>query len=171
MQNIKIAFRNLLKNRLVTGINILGLTAGITVSLLCFMYIRKESTTDRFIPDYQNIYALTNQKSTHLSIKMVNLVKENVPALKEVTFCSKEWSPQIFLKTNNTSYQVKKLLVADSCYFRVFAFKPLWGDPANALNSANKLVITRSFAKKMFGDENPVGKTIGYNTTSERRIG
>ena len=165
MQNIKIAFRNLLKNKLVTGINILGLTAGITVSLLCFMYVRKENTTDRFIPDYQNIYAITNQKGTHLSIKMVNLVRENISALKELTFCSEEWSPQIFFKTNNTSYQVKKLLVADSCFFRVLAFKPLWGDPANALNSANKVVITHSFARKMFGDENPVGKTIAYNTT------
>jgi len=165
MQNIKIAFRNLSKNKLVTGINILGLTAGITVSLLCFMYVRKENTTDKFIPNYQNIYALTNQKDTHLSIKMVNLVREHIPALKEVTFCSEEWSPQIFFKANNTSYQVKKLLVADSCFFRVFAFKSLWGNPANALNSANKVVITQSFARKMFGDENPVGKVVGYNTT------
>lgn len=166
MQNIKIAIRNLLKNRLTTGINILGLTAGITVSLLCFMYVRKEKTTDRFIPDHQNIYVLTNNKNSHFSIPMVNLVKKYVPALKEVTFCNEEWSAQIFFKNNHVSYPVKKLLVADSCFFKVFAFKPLWGDPLTALNSANRIVITKSLAEKMFGNENPVGKSIEYNTTN-----
>ena len=165
MQNIKISMRNLLKNKLVTGINILGLTAGIMVSLLCFMYVRKENTTDKFIPGYHDIYALTNQKSTHLSIQMINLVRKNVPALEEITFCGAEWSPQVFFKNNHTSYPVKKLLVGDSCFFRVFAFNPLWGDPSTALNSANRIVITKSFARKMFGNENPVGKTIEYNTT------
>ncbi|MGE0077354.1 MAG: ABC transporter permease [Bacteroidales bacterium] len=165
MQNTKIAIRNLLKSRLVTVINILGLTVGITVSLLCFMYVRKEKTTDRFISDYQNIYVLTNKGNSHFSIPMVNLVKKYVPELKEVTYCDEEWSPQIFFKSNHISYPIKKMLVADSCFFRVFTFKPLWGNPLTALNSTNRIVITRSLAKKMFGNENPVGKSIEYNTT------
>lgn len=164
MQSFKMAFRNLLKNKLIAVINIIGLTVGIMVSLLCFMFVEKEYSTDRYIPGYRQVYLLTNRTGSHLSYNMVNLIRENVQAINEITFCNEEkWNAGYF-KDNNISYNVNKLLAADSGFFRVFKFEPVWGDPASALSAANKVVITRSFSQKMFGDENPVGKTIGYNS-------
>lgn len=57
------------------------------------------------------------------------------------------------------------MLTADSCFFRVFQFEALWGDPSQALNTSNQVVITRTLSEKIFGSENPVGKTVTYNAT------
>ncbi len=164
MQNIKMAFRNLLKNKLISTINVFGLTAGITVSLLCFMFVEKEYSTDKFIPDYKNIYLITNGGGSHISYNMMNLIRKNMPVVQEITLCNEQDWNEAYFKYNNNSYKIDKLLAADSSFFKVFEFEPLWGDPANALNSSNKVIITQSFSRKIFGDENPVGKTIGYNS-------
>jgi len=165
IQNFKLALRGLLKNKLGAGINILGLMVGMTVSLLIFSYVRKEKSTDQFIPDVENIYILTNKDYPSLSKKQADLIKEKMPEIENITFGGAEWSQQVFFSNNNNNYKIKNLMVADSCFFRVFQFEPVWGDPASALNATNKVVITRSLAKKIFGNENPVGKTLGYNTT------
>ncbi|GET34152.1 ABC transporter permease [Prolixibacter bellariivorans] len=165
ISNIKLAWRNLWRNKLVSAINILGITIGITSALLIFSFVRKEKSTDKYIPDCQNIYNLNNNGGSHLSQHMVNLVKQEIPEIKELTYCTNDWSPQIFFTNNHTTFQVDKQLVADSCFFRVFQFPAVYGDPAKTLNRANQVVITQSLSRKLFGNENPVGKSIIYNAT------
>lgn len=162
---IKLALRNVLKSRMVTIVNIVGLTIGLTVSVLIFSYVRKEKTTDDFLPNNERIYAITNNGGIYLSQNMVALLKQNLPEVEGITYCSNEWSPQVYFTNEQNNYKINNLLVSDSCFFRVFQFEPIWGDPANALNSASKIVLTQSLSQKLFGDENPVGKTIEYNAT------
>ena len=166
LKNIKLTFRSLSKNKAVSVLNLVGLTVGLTVSMLIFLFFLKEKNTDRFIPGIDNIYVLTNNNDVDLSQSMANHIKKEIAEMDAVTYCSNDWSSQIFLQRNNESYQVKKMLTADSCFFRVFNFKPVWGNTATALNSADKIVITRSLSKKIFGKENPVGKTVTYNATN-----
>ncbi len=165
LKNIKLIFRNLGKNKTVTGLNIFGLTVGLTTSMLVFFYVMKEKSTDKFIPSVEKIYCLTNEGEIYLSQNMVNLVKEEIPEIDKITYCSVDWSPQIFLDKEDQKFKVEKMLTADSSFFRVFQFKAVWGNPATALNASNKLVITRSLSEKIFGTENPVGKTVIYNAT------
>ncbi len=164
-KNVKLALRSLLKNKTVSILNLTGLTIGVTVSLLILMFVMKERSTDKFIPQVENVFCLTNNSSTYLSQYMVNLVKEEVPEVDKVTYCTVDWSSQVFLEKENQSFKVEKMLTADSCFFRVFQFEPVWGVPGEALNTTNKVVITRSLAEKIFGKENPVGKTVTYNAT------
>ena len=164
-KNIKFSFRFLLKNKGASILNLIGLTVGITVSMLIFLFVLKEKSTDKYLPGLENIYVLTNYEGTSLSQKMINHIKTEIPEMDAVTFGSYDWSPQVFLKKGNNSYKVENMLTADSCFFRVFNFKTLWGDPQNALNTANKIVLTRSLSEKIFGKENPVGKTLIYNAT------
>jgi putative ABC transport system permease protein len=154
-----------LKNKPITVINILGMTVGITISLLIFSYAKKESTTDQLIPNVSNIYSLMNKEDPHVSQQMVQLAKAQVPEIENITYCSEEWSPQVFFTNEIASFKVENLLVADSCFFRVLRFEPIWGDPYNALNLTNKIVLTENLSKKIFGNENPVGKMLGYNST------
>ncbi len=165
LKNLKLTLRNLSKNKAVTLLNVLGLTVGLTVSMLIFSFVMKEKSTDRFIPGVDHVYCLMNGRGTYLSQNMVNLVKDEIPEVDKITYCSNDWSPQIFLAGGQRKFKLDKLITADSCFFRVFQFKPVWGNPEIALNAANKLVITRSLSEKIFGDENPVGKTVTYNAT------
>ncbi|MGQ1891728.1 ABC transporter permease [Thermophagus sp. OGC60D27] len=164
-KTIWLAYRSLSKSKTFALFNVLSLTLGITVSLMIFIFVTKERSVDEYIPEVDKVFCLTNGGDTYLSYNMVNLVKEEIPELESVTFCTVDWSPQIFLERDNRSYKVDRMLTADSCFFRVFQFQSVWGNPVDALNSANKLVITRSLSKKIFGDENPVGKSVIYNAT------
>lgn len=163
--NLKIAFRGILKNKKVASINVIGLAIGITISLFIFSYVRFEKSTDKFIPGYSEIYNLNNNGQPYVSQKMINLVKESVPEIENLTYVTDDWSPQVFLKKDDKAFKLERMLVADSCFFRVFEFKTKWGDAQNALNNADQIVITESLSGKLFGTENPVGKNVTYNST------
>ena len=164
--NIKYSIRSLLKNKTVTTLNLIGLTVGITVSIFIFLFGQKERNTDKSISGVQNIYVLTNNNGKiYFSQKMVNHIKKEIPEIDYITYCCPDWSPQVFLSKNQENYKVNKMITADSCFFRVFSFKTVWGNPQKAFNSANKIVLTRSLSEKIFGKENPVGKPVIYNAT------
>lgn len=88
LKNLKLAIRNFLKNKMFSILNLTGLTVGVTVSLLIFMFVIKEQSTDKFIPQVENVFCLTNNNSTYLSQNMVNLVKEEIPEVDKVTYCT-----------------------------------------------------------------------------------
>ena len=165
-QNIKLSIRSLLKNKIITGINITGLAIGITISLLIFAFVQKEQTMDHHLPGIDNTFVLLESNDPSVSYKMVEHVRKEIPEIEHITYAHYEWSSQVFFEHQNADYKVEKLLVADSTFFKVFAFDAVWGNPAQAINSANKVVITHSLAKKIFGDENPIGKQLGYNATN-----
>jgi len=164
-QNIKLSIRNLLKYKIITGINILGLAIGITISLLIFAFIQKERSMDDHFPDIDNIFVLLERKDPSVSFKMVEHVRNEIPEIEHITYAHYEWSSQVLFKHQNRDYNIEKLLIADSSFFKVFSFEPVWGKPQQALNIANQVVITQTLAKKIFGDVNPVGQQLVYNAT------
>ena len=163
--NIRLTLRTFVKNKEVSLLNLLGLSVGITASLLIFLFVHKEKSTDLYIPDVDNIYALTCENDPYLSLGMINHIKREVAEFKSVTYCSDDWSSQIFLEYNNESYAVTKMLNADSAFFSVFNFSSALGNPQQGLSHANEIVLTHSLAQKIFGNENPIGKSITYNAT------
>ncbi|WP_430817095.1 ABC transporter permease [Carboxylicivirga sp. RSCT41] len=163
--NFTLVIRSLLKNKVVSVLNIAGLTIGLSLSLFIFIFVINQKSIDQFFPQVEDIYCVTINGSTYLSQSKINLVKDEIPDLEKLTYVSEDWSPQIFLKTNEQSWHIEKMLTADSCFFRVFGFETLYGDPSKAFGGKNKLVITRSLSEKIFGDENPVGQSVTYNAT------
>ncbi|WP_320020031.1 FtsX-like permease family protein [Labilibaculum manganireducens] len=166
LHNIKISFKNLLKNKLVTSINIIGLAMGISISMLTFSYVHKEQTIDEFIPDVNDVYVLTTHDVPDVSSRMVEYVNQNIPEISCITFAHFEWSPQVFVKYNQVDFKIEKLLVTDSMFFQVFQLESVYGNPAIALADKNKIVLTQSLSQKIFGNENPVGKELMYNATN-----
>nr|WP_321353975.1 ABC transporter permease [uncultured Draconibacterium sp.] len=163
--NIKLTLRTFAKNKGVTLLNLIGLSVGITASLLIFLFVQKEKSTDKYIPDLENIYVLNNENDRYLSQGMVNHIKNEIAEFQSVTYCGNDWSSQIFLEYNNESYAVKNMLNADSAFFRVFNFSTVYGNPQQGLNRSDEIVLTRSLSQKLFGNENPIGKNIIYNAT------
>jgi len=162
---IKLSLKNLLKNKLITGINISGLALGITISLLIFSYVGKELNMDRHVKNIDNIFVLT-EGSPNISARMTEHIRNNVPEISHITFADYAWSPQVFVEHNNVDIKIDHLLVADSAFFKVFQFEAIYGNLVSALNSSNKIVLTQTLAQKIFGKEDPLGKTIKYNSTN-----
>ena len=169
-QNIKFAKRSLLKNKTVSLINIVGLSVGIAVSMLIFTYAYNEFTTDTKIPDVEHIYNVTKNGEAYMSYNFVELIRNEIPEAKNLTLCSTDWSSQVFFRNKESDFKIEKALCADSCFFRVFPFRAVWGNPAIALDNPNRVVLTQKLAKKIFGNENPVGKELIYNATNFQDI-
>jgi putative ABC transport system permease protein len=161
----KIAWRNLKKNKLYSFVNIIGLAIGITSFILISLYIESEWSYDRFHKNADRITRVTMEYSNGGTVgKYAQTGTKVGPQLKRgfpqvVTFVRTFKYPRV-ISYRGKVFNEKNFLYADSSFFDIFSFKLIKGNPSTALNTAHQLVITETMAKKYFGDDDPVGKTL-----------
>jgi len=162
---LKIAWRNLRKNKLYSFINIIGLTIGIVSCLLIGVYIRHELSYDRFNKNADKIARVTmefnhggaTQKFAYTGTKVGPQFKRIFP---EIVDYVRLYKSSKIVGYNNLLFKEDNFLYADASFFKIFSFKLVKGDLTGALNSPDKIIISQSAAKKYFNDENPIGKTL-----------
>ncbi len=166
---IKVALRNLAKQRYYTSINIIGLAFGIAASALIFLWINHETSYDKFHENYKNIYRVTTEASLGGQRFEVCLV----PSLFAETFT--EVCPEVektaritryfdlVFKYKDNNFKEKKVIMADTSLFQLFHFKFLEGNPEKPFNSRESIILTESVAKKYFGNESALGKVLIVN--------
>ncbi len=165
---LKIAWRNLKKNRLYAIINITGLSVGIVSCLLIAIYIKHELSYDRFNENAERIVRVTMdyghgeapQKVALTGTKVGPQFKRTFPAILD--FVRLEKLPEV-VTCNNRVFKEANLLFADPSFLKIFSFKLVRGDKTTALNEPNKIIITQSTAKKYFDNDDPIGKTLKLN--------
>lgn len=162
----KIAIRNLFKQRLFTLINVSGLALGIACCIIIGAYIRSELSYDRFHRSAENVFrVLVNRSSPSRQALSVLTPRFLSNALSE-TFPEIESATQFRLLkkivgTENKDFPEARLVFTDSSFFDVFTFRVYdGGDPSRIISQPNGAVITRSFARNVYGDENPIGKVL-----------
>ncbi len=159
----KIAFRNLYRNKSFTAINIAGLSIGLTCCLLMILYMQYHLSFDNFHEKGHRIVRVVMEygeeviKGNFTSTKVFPSFQRNFPEVANGVRLSPS---RALVKYGDNVFNEKYFLYADSTFFNIFSFKLLQGDPNKVLNAPNSLVITQSMAKKYFGDENPVGKSL-----------
>jgi putative ABC transport system permease protein len=171
------AFRTLLRNKTFSLINIFGLAFGMALSVLMFMYVYSELTYDDFHKNGDNIYRVAlkeESKDGESGISAItnaavgpSMVKEFPEVRNTVRFSDPVGG---FFNNGEKSYKVNNVSYADSSVFSVFSFDLISGDPKTALTEPYTAVLTEKTAKKIFGDENPVGKAIRYNNNDSYLI-
>jgi putative ABC transport system permease protein len=162
---LKIATRHLLRNKTLSFINILGLSLGMAFALLTGMWIRYEQSFDAFNKNKDQIalvlkhMVFNNQKSTSGSVMLplYDELRNNYPEIKRATRLDR--SNVNMLVTGNSKF-TKTGYYADPDILKMFTFPLLKGNPETALNDPNSIVLTESLAKTLFGNKNPLGKTI-----------
>lgn len=172
---LKVALRNLLKQKGHTVINLAGLAVGMACCLLILLYVQHELSFDDYHANKERIYRLATrmQGASFDGIAKVNgpwglAAKKDVPEVEEtVRFVI---AGQILVSRGHTRFYEANGLFADSTVFRVFSFPLLHGDQHTALTAPHTLVVTRDFAQKYFGNENPVGQTLTVDNRVEYLI-
>lgn len=162
-----VVLRNFRKHKSYSLINVIGLAIGIAVSTFIFLWVRDELGFDRFHARAGDIYRLTeDQKGADGSVFPVAVTPELLgPGLK-ADFPEVEEFVRIRPLGRNLMANGEKrfleggLLFADPSFFDVFTFPLVKGDPATALAGPDSLVITESAARKYFGNEDPMGRTL-----------
>ncbi|MCW3786619.1 ABC transporter permease [Plebeiibacterium sediminum] len=166
--NLKIAYRTILKSKTITSLNIIGLSIGIAVSSILFLFTYLEFTKNEDQKNIDTKYVIVDANdgnATSIPIRMLNALKTEIPEISTASCFNEEWSPQVFVKNNDNSYKINKLLVASENFLSTTDLPVVQGNANQSLASANKIVLTESLAKKIFGNVNVIGKTIEYNST------
>jgi len=164
---LKIAWRNLIKNKAFSIINITGLAIGLSCFLLITSYVVDELSYDRFYPNAQNIYRINSDirfggANMHMALTSDmtgQLMKKDYPQVENYTRIYTNNNNRL-IKKNNDYIDENKTANVDSTFFDVFQLPAIEGDVKHALDEPNTVVITVSTAKKYFGSTNVVGKTI-----------
>ncbi len=156
--NLKIAFRNIRKNKVFSGINIIGLALSMACCLAISMYIWNETHYDSFHFYKNTIYRITNKQNQagklyHTATTpgpLAPALQKDFPEIKN-TVRFGNWSG--LLKTGNKVYEEKSIQVTENAVFSVFNFPMLLGNPTTALLSFDELVLTEKAAEKYFGKD------------------
>jgi len=168
---IKLALRNLMRKKFYTTINIVGLSIGLTCTILIGLFVINELSYDKCHEKHDRIYRLESHFSIQESDDLFAVTAFPLARAVKLEFPHdvEEWCRFSFMDNNLFQYDGHKYFedntfYADSTFFNVFTHKFISGSPNGALNDPNEMVLTQSFAKRIFGDENPIGKTIdtGY---------
>jgi len=176
----KIALRNLKKNPGYSVINIAGLAIGLACCVLILLYVQDELTFDLFHQKADRIYRLvTTQKSPeqgerHFPSVMgpvaPALLAEFPEVIKTVRMRERQGMGRFTVRYGENRFYEGDYLVAESSFFEIFDFKLLQGDPKTALASPFSIVITEAAAKKYFGEENPLGKTLAVERYGDFKV-
>ena len=162
----RIAIRSILKNKLYSLINIIGLAAGITSFLLILIYVKYEKSYDSFHKNSNRIYRLRYERSSAEgeSVKFASCcppaalrIRELYPEVETIARIFRYRATVIF---GERKYYEERMYFAEPQIFEVFDFKLIAGDSAKGISNANCAFISDAYSKKYFGETNPLGRTI-----------
>jgi len=168
---LKIIFRNLLKNKFLSAINILSLAVGLASAILILVFVHFELNFDKFHQDADRIFIFLqeNENSSEYDMEspelLAELLVENIPEIEHASRITDSWTDHAILSFENKKFY-QHGIYADNQFLKIFAFPLLAGDKSS-LEQSNTIILTESVANKLFGSQNPIGKTIDYK---EERI-
>lgn len=172
---LKVAFRSILKSKVFSIVNVLGLAIGIAAFLLIVQYVNFELSYDRFIPQSENIYRVTLEQ--YLNNEMMTESAENYPGVGPALL---EEVPEVagYARLYNMGYKNnlvityedapngpvmykhRHFLYADSAFLPMFGYEMVKGDATTALAEPLSAVISEEYARMYFGEEEPIGKML-----------
>lgn len=167
------AFRNLLRYRIYTLINVAGLSIGITSCIIIFLVFRFDLSFDKFHGKYDRIYRVVRDVSTTSGTVNHTVTPYTFPGAFRNDFAdiplltAIHYDMEMNMKAGEDKYTVNNVIFADSLFFNVFDFKVLSGNPAVDLAQPGKIFLTRSLAEKILKDRKTTTVRIGRSTEVE----
>ena len=174
---LKIAFRNIWKNKTLSIINILGLAISIAVCFLITLFILHETSYDKFHHNYEDLYRVTIKgqitgQPIEYAVSMVPLptaLKAEFPDVEAAAGVFPRQAKQLMSFEDKQFFETS-LFKASAEFFDVFDYELLRGSKETVLSEPGSIVLTETLAEKYFGSADPVGETISLNETEEYTV-
>lgn len=169
---LKTALRCIIRRKGTSAIKIIGLSLSLAVTIMLVIFIRHELSFDEFHKNKNRIYRVVSNIDTPDGNKLVaslttfNVTEELAERVQHIERITKLDVLGNRVKFNENIFDGIMCFRADSNFFHIFDFEALDGDPVQTLSSPNQVVITQSTAKKLFGGEYPIGKSLEINRTT-----
>jgi putative ABC transport system permease protein len=175
---LRIAFRNLGKYRFISFVNLFGLTVGLSCCLLILTYILNELSYDRYNRNAGRIYRVTRGfingdgvESLHLGAvapPFAPLLQNDFPDIQKITRLL--YGGRTPFRYKDKIFNENNFYFADGNFTGIFDLTLTAGDPATALRDPNSIMLTEKVARKYFGDEDPMNKTIRINSQYDAKV-
>ncbi|MCP4724990.1 MAG: FtsX-like permease family protein [bacterium] len=165
---LKIAFRNIRRQKVFSLINISGLAIGIAAGIIMMLYVYSEISYDRFHEKSDRIHRITmnihvpDRIDTALFIGPI-MAKTLMDDYPEVELAVKLRQFTAIVSHDGRSFKEENAYASDPNFFKVFSFPLIKGDKETALNNPNSIILTESTARKYFGDDDPMDRDIIIN--------
>ena len=161
----KIAFRNLWRHKSYSATNIGGLAVGMTAGFLLLLYIGYEMSYESFHSNKDQLYRVVTDIETPSNAYKTpvvdwNILSEITAEFPEIENNTRLNDTEFDVRLGNNNYHESKVLGVDESFFQIFDYELLQGNPIEALKIPFSLVLSETTAKKYFGDENALGKTL-----------
>ena len=172
---LRVAFRNLVKQRIYTLINVLGLAVSITACLLIMLYVRHETSFDNFVPEGDRVYKLGLERKYPNHATFYAAVPDGYAGVMRRDFPEVAATLHLLGPTNDVpityempgqdakTFEEDNIYFADSSFFDFFPVSLTKGDPHTALAVPNQIIISQAVAQRFFGTEDPLNKTLKAN--------
>lgn len=172
---IKIALRNLSVNRLYTFLNITGLAVGLAAGILVLLWTMDEFRYNRYHANLSNIYyCLQNQTQGGITYTfeampgpLAQALRDEMPEIKRVARAT--WNGKHLLQAGEHRYYERGFF-AEPDFLNIFTHPAIKGDAVAALRDPNAVVLTERTARKLFGNEDPIGKIVRHDNTRDLRV-
>src|SRR5436190_1641856 len=171
----KIAWRNLFRNKGFSATNLLGLTIGITCTILISLWVKDELTYNKFHANYGSIYKIyanrdfNNQVFTdeNMVLPLASTIEKQIPQIKSAVVTTHR---QPHILTYGENKLKKEGYTVSEHFFDIFSWKFINGAPATALPDAYSIVLTQSTAKALFGNDDPINKVVKVDNEYDARV-
>lgn len=171
-----VMLRNMKKHKIYTLINVLGLAVGMASVILIALFIRMELSFDRYhekvdrICRLEAILTLGEKDNPIASTNFApsRVMRDDYPEVESsVRFVPRR---SVLVEQGSAAFYEEKIYYAEETVFDVFTYPMIKGDPSTALTRANTIVMSEEMAAKYFGDENPIGRTLTLNSTTDFEV-
>ncbi len=165
---VKTAWRNLMKHKTFSFINIAGLSIGIAVCFIIMMYVQNELSFDRFNKNADRIVRVVFKADinggkifeANVMPPVAQAMKNDYPEVQDATRLQQAGTPKVTYK--DKSFKDDEMAFVDPNFFNIFTLPLIEGDAKTALQQPNTIIISKEIAKKYFGEEDPLGKTLEF---------
>jgi ABC-type antimicrobial peptide transport system permease subunit len=166
------ALRSLRKNPAASFLNIFGLAAGMTAAILIFLWVNNEKSYDRYHPDASHIYRITTRLTVakwtweNSPYWLAGPIKARIPEVRSLACFTPGWDTKV--RVGNDLFIEKHCAFIDTGWFSLFHYDFLRGDPAGFFRHPFNVLLTRSKARKYFGEQDPIGRIIHVDSIDYR---
>ncbi len=173
--HLKSFIRGLRKRKLTTFINLFGFSIGLTLIMFIAVYLKNELEADKFHQNINAIYRVDSKLKSKTypltAAPMADWLKDNFPTVKESARMFSPYYKSLYYATiGDQSFEISKPVFVDPAFFDIFSFPVKAGRITNDFDTKNAVVLTEPLAEKLFGEDNPVGKTIKYSGKNELTV-
>lgn len=175
--NLKILLRSMIREKGYSITNITGLTIGMICSFMIIAYVFHELSYDKFYKNADRIYRLDThmnmgQADVRLAVSNVAtglFLKNNLEEVEDVVHLRRMGS-NVSVKYEDKEFYEKNIFYSGNSIFNIFSLPLILGNESTALTLPDNVIISESVAHKYFGSENPVGKTLKFDNSSEYKV-